>query len=74
MSDEVSNCLNRVVGQRKAPSPMVDGDGGFVWLNDKARKGLRPMAAMDWEHIFKHAVDKYNGTYKLQLPKITPHI
>ena len=32
------------------------------------------MVAMDWEHIFRHILDKYNSIYKVQLPKITPHV
>ena len=75
MEDEVYACLKRVVDARITPKcePMVDGYTGFVWLNYRARKGLRPMVAMDWEHIFRHILDKYNSIYKVQLPKITPH-
>ena len=29
---------------------------------------------MHWEKYFKHAVDKYNSTYRVQLPEITPHV
>ena len=66
----------RVVKFRVTPQvePMVDGYTGFVWLNWNARKGLRPMVAMDWEHIFKRIVTKYNSIYKVQLPTITPHV
>lgn len=76
MEDEVYACLKRVVETRIAPKcePMVDGYTGFAWLNYRARKGLRPMVAMDWEHIFRHILDKYNSIYKVQLPKITPHV
>ncbi|MBQ5967546.1 MAG: tyrosine-type recombinase/integrase, partial [Clostridiales bacterium] len=27
-----------------------------------------------WEHYFKHMVQKYNSIYKVQLPKISPHV
>lgn len=76
MSDEVFECIKKVIAKRGKPErePIIDGYGGFLWLNYRARKGLRPMVAMDWEHIINHAVDKYNGIYKLQLPKITPHV
>ena len=33
-----------------------------------------PMIALHWEKYFQHAVEKYNSIYKLQLPKITPHV
>ena len=32
------------------------------------------MVALHWEKYFQHAVQKYNSIYKLQLPKITPHV
>ena len=32
------------------------------------------MVAMHWEKYFQHAVDKYNSIYRVQLPKITPHV
>lgn len=69
-------CFERAVANRIQPKtePMVDGYCGFVWLNDRARKGLRPMVAMDWEHIFKRILDKYNDIYRVPLPKITPHV
>ena len=53
---------------------MVDGFTGFLILNDRAKKGLRPMVAMDWEHIFSRIVAQYNSIYKDELPKITPHV
>ncbi len=49
---------------------MIDGYSGFLFL-DKA--GL-PLVAMHWEHRFKHMVNRYNEIYKVQMPKITPHI
>lgn len=30
--------------------------------------------ALHWEHYFKHIVDKYNSIYKVQMPKVTPHV
>ena len=29
---------------------------------------------MHWEKYFRRAVDKYNSIYKVQLPRITPHV
>ena len=33
-----------------------------------------PMVALHWEHYFKHIRTKYNKIYRIQLPKITPHV
>lgn len=76
VNEDLYACFARVVANRVRPrtEPMVDGYCGFVWLNEKARKGLRPMVAMDWEHIFKRILDKYNKSHSVQLPKITPHV
>lgn len=30
--------------------------------------------AMHWEHPFRHMVQRYNEIYKVQMPKITPHV
>lgn len=30
--------------------------------------------AMHWEHRFKSMVGRYNEIYKVQMPKITPHV
>ena len=32
------------------------------------------MVAYHWEKYFQHIVEKYNKTYKNELPKITPHV
>ncbi len=32
------------------------------------------MVAMHWEHYFQHVINKYNSIYKVQLPRITPHV
>ena len=33
-----------------------------------------PMVALHWEKYFKHILEKYNKTYRVQLPKIPPHV
>ena len=50
--------------------PMIDGYAGFLWFD----KDGRPMVALHWEHFFQHAVARYNSIYRVQLPKITPHV
>lgn len=72
MSQQVAECFRRVLANRKPPKqePMIDGYTGFLFLD----KNGMPMVALHWEHYFKHILDKYNSIYKVQLPKITPHV
>lgn len=72
MSDDVYECFERILRNRKPPKtePMIDGYSGFLWFD----KDGKPMVAMHWEKYFQHAVNKYNRIYKIQLPKITPHV
>lgn len=43
---------------------------GFLWLD----RSDNPMVAMHWEKYFQHICEKYNLIYKLQIPRITPHV
>jgi len=72
MSQQVIECFQRVIRNRKKPQkePMIDGYTGFLFLD----KNGQPMVALHWEHYFKHILNKYNSIYKVQLPKITPHV
>lgn len=72
MSDEVYEVFKRVVSGRKKPKVerMIDGISGFLFLDDKGK----PMVAYHWQKKFQHSVEKYNKTYKVELPKITPHV
>ena len=72
MSNEVMACFRRIIGNRKRllKEPMIDGYTGFLFLD----KNNMPMVALHWEHRFKHILQKYNSIYKIQLPKITPHV
>ena len=72
MSQQVIECFQRVIRNRKTPQkePMIDGYTGFFFLD----KNGQPMVALHWEHYFKHILNKYNSIYKVQLPKITPHV
>ena len=64
--------FKRIIANRKAPDvePMIGGKVGFLFLD----KNGMPMVALHWEHYFKHICQKYNSIYKVQLPKITPHV
>ena len=72
MSQQVAECFRRVIANRKPPKqePMIDGYTGFLFLD----KNGMPMVALHWEHYFKHILNKYNSIYKVQLPKVTPHV
>lgn len=72
MSEDVYECFERILGNRNPPKvePMIDGNSGFLWFD----KDKKPMVAMHWEKYFQHAVEKYNSIYRVQLPKITPHV
>jgi len=72
MTEEVAACFKRIIRDRKKPKiePMVDGYSGFLLLD----KDGNPMVAMHWENYFRHIVSKYNSIYRVQLPKITPHV
>lgn len=72
MTPEVAECFRRILANRARPKvePMVDGYTGFLFLD----KNGMPMVALHWEKYFKHILNKYNSIYKVQLPKITPHV
>lgn len=72
MTDDVYECFERILARRKPPKvePMIDGYSGFLYFD----KDGHPMLALHWEKYFQHAVEKYNRTYRIQLPKITPHV
>lgn len=72
MTKEVADCFRRILANRIKPKvePMIDGYTGLLFLD----KNEMPMVALHWEKYFKHILDKYNSIYKVQLPKITPHV
>lgn len=72
MTEDVYACFKNIIGKRKAPKiePMVDGYTGFLYLD----KNNMPLVALHWEKYFQHICQKYNSIYKVQLPRITPHV
>lgn len=72
LQDEVCECFKRIIENRKKlrTEPMIDGKIGFLYFD----KNNKPMVAMHWEKYFQHIVEKYNKTYRVQMPKVTPHI
>ena len=72
MTPEVKEAFQRIFANRKNPKvePMVDGYSGFLFLD----KNGRPMVALHWEKYFQHIREKYNKIYRIQMPKVTPHV
>jgi len=72
MKDDVEECFRRIINERAKPKvePIIDGYAGFLYLD----KNSMPMVALHWEKYFQHICEKYNKIYKIQMPKITPHV
>ena len=72
MTPEVAECFRRIMKARIKPKvePSIDGYAGFLFLD----KDGHPMVAMHWEKYFQHICEKYNKIYRLQMPKVTPHV
>ena len=72
MTDDVYEAFENILAARPKlkVEPMIDGYSGFLCFD----KDGKPMVAMHWEKYFQHAVDRYNSIYRVQLPKITPHV
>ena len=72
MSPDVEECFRKIIAKRNPPKvePIVEGVTGFLYFN----KDGSICYSLHWEHYFKHALDKYNSIYKVQMPKVTPHV
>ena len=73
MTPEVYECFKTILKKRfKAPKkePMIGKYVGFLYLD----KNGMPMVALHWQKYFEHICAKYNSIYKVQMPKITPHV
>ena len=72
MSEEVEEAFRTIIAKRVKPKvePMIDGYSGFLYLD----KNNMPMVALHWEKYFQHILKKYNSIYKIQMPKVTPHV
>ena len=72
MTDEVYECFKKILEKRRTPKvePMIDGKTGFLYLD----KNDMPMVALHWEKYFQHICQKYNRIYRVQMPKVTPHV
>ena len=72
MTEDVYECVKRIIENRPKPKaePIIDGRTVFLYLD----KNGRPMVALHWEKYFQHICQKYNKIYKVQMPKVTPHV
>ncbi|MBQ9928729.1 MAG: site-specific integrase [Lachnospiraceae bacterium] len=72
MTPDVVDAFKRIIKNRPKPKvePIVDGYSGFLFLD----KNGKPRVALHWEKYFQLSVEKYNSIYRVQLPKITPHV
>lgn len=72
MTDDVCEMFKAIIERRPntVQEKMVDGYVGFLFID---ANGM-PEVGMHWDNRMKHAVARYNELFKLQLPKITPHV
>lgn len=72
MSTEVYQSCKHIIENRQPPrvEPIIEGASGFLFFD----KNDMPMVSLHWEHYFKHICQKYNKIYKVQMPKVTPHV
>ena len=72
MTPEVRDCFATIIANRKKQKkePFIGGKSRFLYLD----KNGMPMVALHWEKYFQHICDKYNSIYRVQMPKITPHV
>ena len=43
----------------------------YSWRLDK---NDMPMVSLHWEKYMQHIREKYNSIYKIQMPRVTPHV
>ena len=72
MTPEVADCFKNIIKNRETPrvEPMIDGVVGFLCLD----KNDMPMVSLHWEKYMQHIREKYNSIYKIQMPRLTPHV
>ena len=72
MTPDVEECFMIIVTNHKPSKiePIVNGKSGFLYFD----KDGNIMYSLHWEHYFKHIREKYNKIYRIQMPKVTPHV
>jgi len=69
---DVADCFRRILSNRTKVKmePIINKVHGFLFLD----KNNKPMVALHWEKYFQHICQKYNKIYKIEMPKVTPHV
>ena len=72
MTKEVAECFRKILMKREKPAieKMIDGYSGFIFLDEYGN----PTPAYYWEKRMQRICKKYNSIYKVQMPKVTPHV
>lgn len=72
MTKEVAECFRKILMKREKPAieKMIDGYSGFIFLDEYGN----PIPAYYWEKRMQRICKKYNSIYKVQMPKVTPHV
>ncbi len=72
ITQEVADMFRSIIEDRPKykVEKVVQGYSGFLFLD----KNGMPLVAMHWEHRFRSMLGRYNEIYKVQMPKITPHV
>lgn len=72
MTDDIYECFEKIFANRKKVrvEPMIEGKVGFLYLD----KNDMPLVEMHWAKYFQHICEKYNRIYRIQMPKVTPHV
>jgi len=72
MDDEIEAICRRIIQNRRKPKveKAIKGASGFLFYD----KNDMPRVALHWEKYFEYAVNKYNRTHKVLMPKTTPHV
>ena len=72
ITEDVAKMFQVLVEDREAPKiePIIDGHSGFLFYD---KEGMS-LVAMHWQHRFNHMVNRYNETYRIQIPNITPYV
>lgn len=72
ITEDVAMMFRAIIEDRPKPKieKMVGGYSGFLYLD----KNDLPEVALHWEHRFRYMVNRYNEIYRVQMPKITPHV
>jgi len=69
---DVAECFRRILNNRKKVKmePIINKVHGCLFFD----KNNKPKVALHWEKYFQHICQKYNKIYKIEMPKVTPHV